>query len=169
MPLRILLVATCCMVLVGCATITQGASTRLESTASRPPDDRATPAAPASTPPPGPDFIEERALQAYATGRWDVAEGYYLQLTRLQPRETGPWFQLGNLYAEQGRLDMAERAYREALRRRDDARTLHNLGLVQVRLGVGALREAWERLPPNDPARQQTHEFLRVLLDAMAQ
>lgn len=156
------------MVLAGCATV-QGASTRLEPTASRPPSDRAAPAASAPTAPPGPDFIEERALQAYATGRWDVAEGYYLQLTRLQPRETDPWFRLGNLYAEQGRLDMAEHAYREALRRRDDARTLHNLGLVQVRLGVGALREARERLPPDDPSRQQTREFLRALLEAMAQ
>ncbi len=166
MLFRISLVAACCVALAGCATM-QGASTSLETAASHPPDDRAAPVAPAS--PPSSDFIEERALQAYATGRWDVAEGYYLQLTRLQPREAGPWFQLGNLYAEQGRLDAAERAYREALRRRDDARTLHNLGLVQVRLGVGALREARERLPPDDPSRQQTREFLRALLDAMAQ
>ena len=169
MPCRISLVAVFCMVLAGCATM-QGASTDLEAATSRSSDDRAvSSAAPAPVSSPNADFIAERALQAYATGRWDVAEGYYLQLTRLQPQDAGPWFQLGNLYAEQGRLDMAERAYREALRRRDDARTLHNLGLVQVRLGVGALREAWERLPPNDPARQQTHEFLRVLLDAMAQ
>ena len=168
MPCRIALVAAYCMVLAGCATM-QGTSTSLEAPASRSPDDRAVPSTAPPAPSPNPDFIAERALQAYATGRWDVAEGYYLQLTRLQPQDAGPWFQLGNLYAEQGRLDMAERAYREALRRRDDARTLHNLGLVQVRLGVGALREAWERLPPNDPARQQTHEFLRVLLDAMAQ
>ena len=168
MSCRISLVAVCCMVLAGCATM-QGASTSLEATATRPPDDRVAPTAPAPASPPGPDFIEERALHAYTTGRWDVAEGYYLQLTRLQPRDAGPWFQLGNLYAEQGRLDAAERAYREALRRRDDARTLHNLGLVQVRLGVGALREARERLPPDDPAREQTREFLRALLDAMAQ
>lgn len=169
MPCRIALLAVSCMVLASCATM-QGASTNLEAAASRLPNDRAvSSAAPVPAPSPSPDFIAERALQAYTTGRWDVAEGYYLQLTRLQPQDAGPWFQLGNLYTEQGRLDMAERAYREALRRRDDARTLHNLGLVQVRLGVGALREAWERLPPNDPARQQTHEFLRALLDAMAQ
>lgn len=74
-----------------------------------------------------PAFIEERAHHAYETGRLDVAEGYYLQLVRLKPKDSGPWFQLGNLYSEQGRLDAAERAYRESLRRRDDARTLHNL------------------------------------------
>jgi tetratricopeptide (TPR) repeat protein len=128
----------------------------------------ATAASP-SGPPPSSEFIEERARQAYETGRWDVAEGYYLQLTRIKPRDANPWFQLGNLYAEQGRLDSAERAYRESLRRRDEARTLHNLGLVQVRLGVGALRESQKRLPPNDPARQETREFLRTLLEAAAQ
>jgi hypothetical protein len=38
-----------------------------------------------------------------------------------------------------------------------------------VRLGVGALRESQKRLPPNDPARQETREFLRTLLEAAAQ
>ncbi|MFO7641268.1 MAG: tetratricopeptide repeat protein [Candidatus Competibacteraceae bacterium] len=127
------------------------------------------PPSPSSSPqPPTPAFVGERAQHAYATGRWDVAEGYYLQLTRLRPRDATPWFQLGNLYAEQGRLLMAERAYREALRRRDEARTLHNLGLVQVRLGVGALREARERLPADDPVHEETRELLRALLDALA-
>ncbi|MCB1777171.1 MAG: tetratricopeptide repeat protein [Candidatus Competibacteraceae bacterium] len=114
-----------------------------------------------------PGFIEERARQAYQTGRWDVAEGYYLQWMRLKPADDRPWFELGNLYAEQGRLTSAERAYREALRRRDDARTLHNLGLMQVKLGVGALREAQQRLPQDDPARRETHEFLRTLLETV--
>lgn len=112
-----------------------------------------------------PAFIEERARQAYETGRWDVAEGYYLQLTRLKPKDAGAWFQLGNLYAGQGRLDSAERAYREALRRHDDPRTLHNLGLIQVKLGIGALREAQTRLPPTDAARRETRELLRTLLE----
>ena len=114
-----------------------------------------------------PGFIEDRARQAYETGRLDVAEGYYLQLIRLKPKDAATWFHLGNLYSEQGRLDSAERAYRESLRRRDDARTLHNLGLSQVKLGVGALREAQKRLPPDDPARWETQEFLRILLESI--
>lgn len=127
-----------------------------------------SPSPPAAAPP-DPAFVEERARQAYETGRWDVAEGYFLQLIRLKPNDAGPWFQLGNLYAEQGRLEAAERAYRESLRRRDEARTLHNLGLVQVRLGIGALREAQQRLPPDEPARQETREFLKTLLEAVEQ
>ena len=126
----------------------------------------ATAKPPSSPSSPSSAFVEERARQAYETGRWDVAEGYYLQWIRLRPNDAGPWFQLGNLYAEQGRLDAAERAYREALRRRDEARTLHNLGLVQVRLGVGALREAQQRLPLDDPTRQETRALLQTLLEA---
>lgn len=168
---RVPLIVTCCALLNACATLEEN-KTEATGPTSRPPVEDAVPvpAKPSTAPaPPSPAFIEERARQAYETGRWDVAEGYYLQLTRLKPKDPGPWFQLGNLYAEQGRLDSAERAYREALRRHDDGRTLHNLGLVQVRLGVSALREAQKRLPPNDPARQETREFLRALLEAAAQ
>lgn len=114
-------------------------------------------------------FIEARARQAYEIGRLEVAEGYYLQWIRLKPKDAEPWFQLGNLYSEQGRLHAAERAYLQALRRRDDARTLHNLGLAQVKLGVGALREAQKRLPPNDPTRRETREFLQILLESVGQ
>lgn len=173
---RALLAVVCCAVLNGCAALenqpgaTSSAAVRPRTEAASP-TSTTTPVAPpvAAGKPPSPAFIEERAQQAYATGRLDVAEGYYLQLTRIKPSEAQPWFQLGNLYAEQGRLDSAERAYREALRRRDDARTLHNLGLVQVKLGVGALREARERLPPNDPLHQETREFLQTLLGTAAQ
>lgn len=156
---RLLLATAFFATLSGCAMVPLG---DVEPVV-RPPvanPDRAAPA-----PPTRPAFVEERARQAYETGRWDVAEGYYLQLTRLKPKDANPWFQLGNLYAEQGRLDSAERAYREALRRRDDAKTLHNLGLVQVKLGIGALREAQNRLPPADAARQETRELLRTLLE----
>ena len=163
----------CSAMLAGCAALENGLGAAA-TTAARPRFEdvgaTVTPtgssSASAATKPSSSTFVAERARQAYETGRWDVAEGYYLQWTRLQPNDAGPWFQLGNLYAEQGRLDAAERAYREALRRRDEARTLHNLGLVQVRLGVGALREAQQRLPPDDPARRETRAFLQTLLEA---
>ncbi|MBE2295548.1 MAG: tetratricopeptide repeat protein [Phycisphaerales bacterium] len=174
MRIRIPLIAAYCAALAGCAT-TPGISMNRESTAPCGSTDSMVPATLASVTPlaaatsPEPDAIEERARQAYATGRWDVAEAYYLQLARLQPKQADPWFQLGNLYTEQGRLDAAEWAYREALRYHDDVRSLHNLGLVQIRLGASALREAQKQLPPNDPTHQQTREFLQMLLEAMTQ
>ena len=160
---RITWALTCIMLINGCAQLEQaggGAESALASGTGG-----ARPSAPDLSNDPG--FIEERARQAYETGRWDVAEGYYLQWMRLKPADDQPWFELGNLYAEQGRLASAERAYREALRRRDDARTLHNLGLTQVKLGVGALRESQQRLPKDDPSRQETYEFLQTLLETV--
>ncbi|MCC6134777.1 MAG: tetratricopeptide repeat protein [Candidatus Contendobacter sp.] len=163
---RIALIVAGLAMLPGCATL-NGLSNSPMVDAGRSSSDQpsltTTDSGPAK--PADPAFIEERAQQAYETGRWDVAEGYYLQLTRLKPKDASAWFQLGNLYAEQGRLDSAERAYREALRRRDDARVLHNLGLIQVKLGIGALREAQTRLPPTDAARRETRELLRTLLE----
>lgn len=167
-------ILVCALALAGCANLPSIPGVENATVVNPPVGESAAPLAPAlasaspTARPPEPAFLAERAQHAYATGRWDVAEGYYLQLTRLRPRDATPWFQLGNLYAEQGRLLMAERAYREALRRRDEARTLHNLGLVQVRLGVGALREARERLPADDPVHEETRELLRALLDALA-
>ena len=171
---RSLLTVLCAGALTGCAALEQGFGVPVASAAHPRTENSGSTTAPpvlpsssAATPSSSPAVVEERARQAYETGRWDVAEGYYLQWTRLQPNDAVPWFQLGNLYAEQGRLDAAERAYREALRRRDEARTLHNLGLVQIKLGIGALREAQQRLPPDDPARRETREFLQTLLEAV--
>ncbi|CDH47569.1 hypothetical protein BN874_840032 [Candidatus Contendobacter odensis Run_B_J11] len=44
---------------------------------------------------------------------------------------------------------------------------LHNLGLVQVQLRVGSLRKVQQRLPPNDPTRQETRKLLQSLLEAV--
>lgn len=168
---QILSVIFCSMVLNGCAHLEGTGSVADPSldggSDATLPESTERSALPTPDGPIDANFIEDRARQAYETGRWDVAEGYYLQLIRMKPGNAEPWFQLGNLYAEQGRLHSAERAYHEALRRRDNARTLHNLGLVQVKLGVGALREAQKRLPKDDPARQETYEFLRILLETV--
>jgi Flp pilus assembly protein TadD len=106
-------------------------------------------------------------LPLLADERWqNNAEAYYLALARIRPSAAEPWFQLGTLYAQQGNLQAAEQAYREALRRRNNPETLHNLGLVQLRMGIVALREARRRLPEDDPVHQETRQYLRALLDS---
>lgn len=74
------------------------------------------------------------------------------------------WFQLGNRYAEAGQLEQAEHAYRRALENGPYPKAQHNLGLVQVRLGVKALQNAREQLPAEHPAHAATREFLQLLL-----
>lgn len=97
----------------------------------------------------------------------DDREGFYLELTRTHPQAAEPWFQLGNMYAAQGRLEAAEHAYRQVLARADRPEALHNLGLVLVRMGVVALREARGRLPANDAVQAETRELLQLLLESV--
>jgi tetratricopeptide (TPR) repeat protein len=81
-----------------------------------------------------------------------------------QPEGAEPWFLLGNLYAERGRLVEAERAYRQSLKYANQPKVLHNLGLVQIRLGIDALREARRQLPSDDPVYRETLEYLESLV-----
>jgi tetratricopeptide (TPR) repeat protein len=108
--------------------------------------------------------LEKQAYEAYASGRLSEAEGLYLELTRIRSGAVEPWFRLGNIYAESGRLEAAERAYRTALSYGDEPRVLHNLGLVQIRLGIKFLKESRRQLPVNDSIRRQTQQYLRTLL-----
>ena len=77
------------------------------------------------------------------------------------------WFKLANTYAENGRLEDAESAYKEALKRGKGAKALHNQGLVQVWLGIKALREARPLLAPDDPAHLETRHYLNTLLQGL--
>ena len=77
------------------------------------------------------------------------------------------WFQLANAYAEEERLEEAENAYKEALKYGYGAKALHNLGLVQVWLGIKALREARPQLSPDDPAHLETRRYLNALLQGL--
>lgn len=89
----------------------------------------------------------------------------------------GCWFRLGNDFAETGCFEQAENAYREALKHGPHAKALHNLGLVQVRLGVTAIREARAQLSAADagnagdagPAFAATEQLLRLLLYSVYQ
>jgi len=75
------------------------------------------------------------------------------------------WFEIGNLYAELGDLDEAEAAYRRALELGMDQRARHNLGLVQVRMGMEALADARNEMPPDPVARRELRAYLQTLLD----
>ena len=85
---------------------------------------------------------------------------------RARPDDGDAWFQLGNYYVDQDQLLEAEQAYQEALRAGPNVKAQHNLGLVQIRLGIDSLRRASEALPEDDPVRQQTRQFLQLLAEA---
>ncbi len=92
-------------------------------------------------------------------------ENHYLTLIQNHPQDPEPWFQLGNLYAESNRLEAAEYSYRQALKRGAHPKATHNLGLVQIRLGVAALNQARSDLPKDPSTQQQTRKLLKALLE----
>jgi cytochrome c-type biogenesis protein CcmH/NrfG len=94
----------------------------------------------------------------------DPEEQRYLDRTRARPDDPDAWFRLGNYYALQNQWEKAEQAYREVLQRTDHNGALHNLGLVQVRMGAKALQDAAAKIPPQDPVQAETREFLRMVL-----
>jgi cytochrome c-type biogenesis protein CcmH/NrfG len=115
---------------------------------------------------PQPALSSPRSLSLQSpTGPADPAEQQLQERTRAQPDDPDAWFRLGNYYAEQDQLEKAEQAYREALQRSNHTAALHNLGLVQIRMGVRALQDAARQLPPQDPVHAETREFLRMVLE----
>lgn len=91
-------------------------------------------------------------------------EQYYLRLTQLQPSAAEPWFQLGNLYADQNRLDEAANAFSEVLRREDRPQARYNLGLIQVRQGLRLIAQANHDLPAQDVDADETRQVLQALM-----
>jgi cytochrome c-type biogenesis protein CcmH/NrfG len=92
-------------------------------------------------------------------------EQHYIDLAVAQPRSATPWLELGDYYVANRQLAGAEFAYREALKREPAPETLHNLGVVQIRLGIEALLQAREELPPNDQATTETRRLLQAALE----
>lgn len=89
-----------------------------------------------------------------------------VQAIQANPNSSEAWFQLGNAYADQDKLIKAEAAYRQALVRGPHLKAQHNLGLVHIRLGVEALRSAYQQMPADHPSRQQTRQFLDLMSKA---
>jgi cytochrome c-type biogenesis protein CcmH/NrfG len=95
----------------------------------------------------------------------DAPEQPYLDSIAARASDPESWFRLGNRYAEQNQLEQAEQAYRRALQHNEDySAARHNLGLVQIRMGVEALRVAAAQLPVEHPVHAETRRFLQVIL-----
>lgn len=75
------------------------------------------------------------------------------------------WFEIGNLYAELGDLPEAEAAYQQSLALGMDQRARHNLGLVQIRMGMESLASAREGRVVDPDAQRNTREYLQSLLN----
>lgn len=110
--------------------------------------------------------IREQARRAYEASNYERAVEHYVDYLQQRPEDAQAWYRLGNAQAQLGRLEAAESALRQALAlnsKMDRAR--HNLGLVQIQLGVMAILEARRGLPDVDQPAARTMEYLACLME----
>lgn len=112
---------------------------------------------------------EKRAFEAYQKEDWVTAEREYKYLVKQVPRQTDPWFKLGNIYARTGQLDFAIGAYREALTRDPkNSKIWHNLGVVQLRQATNTFAEMLQYTKEDDPLNARAKHVVNSVTELMA-
>lgn len=118
-----------------------------------------------SGPAAAPEGLRATAEAAYATDS-PQALALYQRLTQRPGAQAEDWFRLGNLYAQEGNLEAAAAAYREALSRDPKiAQARHNLGMTYLQLGVQALLEARRGLPDVDDQAAGSMRWLACIME----
>lgn len=115
---------------------------------------------------PRPADLRGEAGAAYEAEDYAAAAEGFIDYLQRRPDDAEAWFRLGNAQAQLGRLEAAESALRQALALEPGmARARHNLGLVQIQLGVTAVLMARRDLPEVDDPAARTMEYLACLME----
>lgn len=108
------------------------------------------------------------ALQ-YELERWDEAEATLLAAVKTDPNIWVTHFYIGLVYRDQGRLEMAEAAFLQALKNEESSGTLNLLGLVQLGLGYKELaQKSFRRALAVDSHDEEVMYNLATTLDSDA-
>lgn len=96
--------------------------------------------------------LQRQASAAYAAGDYGRASQGYAELVKQSPKDADLRFRLGNSLAQQGEVEAAMGAYREALLRNPKhAKAWHNLIYLQLQ-GVGhSVAQMYLSIDRNDP------------------
>ena len=112
------------------------------------------------------DVFDLSALadKSYQESRWIDAARQYQQLTEQVPQDAYAWFRLGNTYAQQGLYGRAIHSYEESIERNpEQPKPWFNLSTAYLLNAQIAMRKAWGKLRPGDPARQLIEQRLDLL------
>jgi tetratricopeptide (TPR) repeat protein len=108
------------------------------------------------------------ALQ-YELERWDESEATLLKAIKADPNIWVTHFYIGLVYRGQGRLEMAEAAFLQALKNEESSGTLNLLGLVQLGLGHKELaQKSFRRALVVDSHDEEVMYNLATTLDSDA-
>ncbi|MFY9270372.1 MAG: tetratricopeptide repeat protein, partial [Candidatus Manganitrophaceae bacterium] len=105
--------------------------------------------------------LTDRSFQEIESGRTDAAVLTLQSLLKLNPEEPSVHFNLGNLWAQKSRLDLAEGAFKKAIELRpNDPQAHQRLGQVyELVRYYGRAKEEYEKarigLSPDDPLQKE--------------
>lgn len=108
--------------------------------------------------------LRHEAELAYQQSRWIEAVQLYQGLVEKTPGDSGAWFRLGNIYAQQGAFPRAIHAYEKSLTHdTDQPKAWFNLSTAYLLNAQSAMRHAHDRLRNGDPAKALIAERLNTL------
>ena len=98
--------------------------------------------------------LSERAQLAYTESRLIEAVQLYQQVVEQLPTDADAWFRLGNTYTQQGSYERAIHAYETSLiNDSQQPKAWFNLSTAYLLNAQSAMRQSFDRMRPNDPAR----------------
>ena len=98
--------------------------------------------------------VSELAEAAYEESRWTDAARYYQKLTETVPNDAYIWFRLANTYVQKGDFNQAIHAYETSIARDSlQPKPWFNLSTTYLLNAKSAMLQSWEKLRPDDPAR----------------
>jgi len=98
--------------------------------------------------------LSQKAQIAYTESRIIEAVQLYQQVVERVPADSDAWFRLGNAYAQQGAYERAIHAYETSLvNDSQQPKAWFNLSTAYLLNAQAAMRESFNRMRANDPAR----------------
>lgn len=113
--------------------------------------------------------VSELAEAAYEESRWTDAARHYQQLTESVPNDAYIWFRLANTYVQKGNYNQAIHAYETSIERDSlQPKPWFNLSTTYLLNAKAAMLQSWEKLRPNDPARELIMVRVQAIDDMMS-
>ena len=113
-------------------------------------------------------ILSQNAQRAYTQSRWMEAVQLYQRVVERVPNDADAWFRLANTYAQQGAYERAIHAYETSLfNNSQQPKAWFNLSTAYLLNAQSAMRQSYDRMRSNDPARAMIDTRLVALGDLL--
>jgi tetratricopeptide (TPR) repeat protein len=112
--------------------------------------------------------LRKNAEDAYQQGEWEMAIGFYTELTQKVEKDSQSWFKLGNAHARLNHSGAALQAYQKALSLdQNNSKIWHNMGIVQLKLATNTFVEMQRHTTANDPLSIRANLVVNAISDLL--